>query len=135
MYTGPKRFWPKAISIELRRLPWRLLGCLLIVFTPALLLALLSWSFADPSPNYATESDPRNWLGYRGAVAAQTLMEGFGLAAPLIVLPLAALGLHIATGYSPLRLRQRLLFWASALLVAPGFFAMFPAPARWLLGT
>jgi S-DNA-T family DNA segregation ATPase FtsK/SpoIIIE len=62
-------------------------------------------------------------------------MEGFGLAAPLIVLPLAALGLHIAGGYSPLRPRQRLLFWASALLTAPGFFASFPTPPRWLLGS
>jgi DNA segregation ATPase FtsK/SpoIIIE, S-DNA-T family len=135
MYTGQKRFWPKAVSIELRRLPWRLLGFGLAALAGALLLALLSWSFADPGPNNATDLHPRNWLGYRGASAAQTLMEGFGLAAPLIVLPLAALGLHIAGGYSPLRLRQRLIFWTSALLTAPGFFASLPIPARWLLGT
>jgi DNA segregation ATPase FtsK/SpoIIIE, S-DNA-T family len=135
MYSGQKRFWPKAMSIELRRLPWRLLGSVLAALAAALLLALLSWSFADPGPNYATEAHPRNWLGYRGASVAETLMEGFGLAAPLIVLPLAALGLHVAAGYAPLRSRQRLLFWASALLAAPGFFASFSTPPRWLLGT
>jgi S-DNA-T family DNA segregation ATPase FtsK/SpoIIIE len=135
MHTGQKRFWPKAVSIELRRLPWRLLGTFLIAWAAALLLALLSWSFADPAPDHATDSHPRNWLGYRGAGAAQTLMEGFGLAAPLIVLPLAALGLHIAAGYSPLRLRRRFLFWAPALLAAPGFFSSFSTPPGWLLGT
>src|SRR5215469_5512854 len=134
MYTVQKRFWPKAVSLELRRLPWRLLGSALVIIAAALLLALVTWSFADPGPGYATEARPRNWLGYQGAGAAQTLMEGFGLAAPLVVLPLAALGLHIAGGYSPLRPRRRLLFWASALLAAPGFFASFAAPPRWLLG-
>jgi S-DNA-T family DNA segregation ATPase FtsK/SpoIIIE len=135
MYTGQKRFWPKAVSIELRRLPWRILGSVLIALAAALLLALLSWSFADPGPNNATGSHPQNWLGYHGAGAAQALMEGFGLAAPLIVLPLAALGFHIAAGYAPLRPRLRFLFWASALLAAPGFFASFSIPPRWLLGT
>jgi S-DNA-T family DNA segregation ATPase FtsK/SpoIIIE len=135
MYTGQKRFWPKAVSIELRRLPWRLLGSVLAALAAALLLALLSWSFADPGPDHATNSHPRNWLGYWGAGAAQALMEGFGLAAPLIVLPVAALGFHIAAGYSPLRSRQRLLFWASTLLTMPGFFASFSSPPRWLLGT
>jgi S-DNA-T family DNA segregation ATPase FtsK/SpoIIIE len=135
MYTGQKRFWPKAVSIELRRLPWRIFGSVLIALAAALLLALLSWSFADPGPNNATGSHPQNWLGYHGAGAAQTLMEGFGLAAPMIVLPLAALGFHIAAGYAPLRSRLRLLFWASALLAVPGFFASFSTPPRWLLGT
>jgi S-DNA-T family DNA segregation ATPase FtsK/SpoIIIE len=135
MYTGQKRFWPKAVSIELRRLPWRILGSVLAASAAALLLALLSWSFADPGPNNVTDSHPQNWLGYRGASTAQTLMDGFGLAAPLIVLPLAALGLHIAAGYAPLRPRRRLLHWAFALLAAPGFFASFSTPPSWLLGT
>ena len=135
MYMGQKRFWPKAISVELRRLPWRLFGSCLVALAAALLLALVSWSFNDPGPNYTTDLHPRNWLGYRGAGAAQILMEGVGLAAPLILVPLAALGLHIAGGYSPLRPRLRLLFWISALFTAPGFFASLPTPPRWLLGT
>ncbi len=134
MHTRRKRFWPKAVSVELRRLPWRLFGLLLTCIAAAFLLALLSWYFADPSLNHATQLQPRNWLGFRGASAAATLMEGFGLAAPLVVLPLAALGIQIALGYSQLRPRLRLSFWAASLLTAPAFFASFATPQRWLLG-
>jgi S-DNA-T family DNA segregation ATPase FtsK/SpoIIIE len=129
------RFLPKVLAVELRRLPWRAAGFSLFAAAGACWAALLSWSFVDPSPNYATLTEPRNWLGYRGANVADFLMEGFGLAAPLIVLPLAAFGLQIATGYSPLRPRLRLVFWTAALLAVPAFFSFLAVSPRWLLGT
>src|SRR5208337_2183898 len=135
MQTRQKRFLPKALAVELRRLPWRLLGFSLFALAAACWLALLSWSFVDPGPNYATVSEPHNWLGYRGASFADTVMEGFGLASPLLVLPLAALGIQIATGYSPLQPKLRFLYWAGALLTSPAFFASLQAPPRSLPGT
>ncbi|MGO8953814.1 MAG: DNA translocase FtsK 4TM domain-containing protein [Rhodomicrobium sp.] len=135
MQTRQKRFLPKALAVELRRLPWRLLGFLLFALAAACWLALLSWSFVDPGPNYATVSEPHNWLGYRGANFADTVMEGFGLASPLLVLPLAALGIQIGTGYTPQQPKLRFLYWAGALLTAPAFFASLQAPPRWLPGT
>ncbi|MBI4724397.1 MAG: DNA translocase FtsK 4TM domain-containing protein [Rhodomicrobium sp.] len=135
MQTEQRRFLPKALAVEVRRLPWRLLGLLLFALAAASWLALLSWSYADPSPNYATVSQPQNWLGHRGASLADTLMEGFGLASVLLLLPLAALGLHIATGYSPLRPRLRLAYWTGAALALPAFLGSFPAPSGWILGS
>jgi DNA segregation ATPase FtsK/SpoIIIE, S-DNA-T family len=129
------RFLPKALAVELRRLPWRILGFSIFGLAAACWLALISWSFADPGPNYATLMQPRNWLGYRGASLAGFLMEGFGLASPLLVLPVAALGLQIATGYAPLRPRLRMALWAAALLAVPAFFSCFQAPSHWLPGT
>jgi len=127
------RFLPKALAVEFRRLPWRVLGLSLFVLALAGWLALLSWSFLDPSPSNATVAPPRNWLGYQGASLAAFMMEGFGLASPLLVLPLAAFGLQIATGYAPLSPRLRFVFWACAILFAPAFFASLQTPAHWPL--
>ena len=133
MQTRRTRFLPKALTVELRRLPWRLLGASLAGIAVACWLALISWSYGDPSPSYATLAQPHNWLGRRGASVADALMQSFGLAAPFLVLPLAALGIRIAGGHMPLRPRLRAIYWALALLAVPAFFAMFPAPGRWLL--
>ncbi len=133
MQTRRTRFLPKALTVELRRLPWRLLGASLVGIAIACWLALISWSYGDPSPSYATLAQPHNWLGRRGASVADALMQSFGLASPFLVLPLAALGLRIAGGHFPLRPRLRAIYWAAAALAVPAFFAAFPTPARWLL--
>jgi DNA segregation ATPase FtsK/SpoIIIE, S-DNA-T family len=132
MQTGRTRFLPKALTVELRRLPWRLIGLSLIAGAVACWFALVSWSYADPSLNYATLSQPQNWLGRRGASLADGLMLGFGLASTFLVLPILALGLQIAVGSSPLRPRLRLFFWLAAMVAVPAFFASFPSPSRWM---
>ncbi len=125
------RFLPKALAVELRRLPWRLLGLWLFALAVAAWLALLSWSFSDPSPSNATKIPPHNLLGYQGASFAAFMMEGFGLASPFLVLPLAAFGIQIASGHMPLRPRLRFVLWGAALMFAPAFFASLRAPSGW----
>ncbi|MGC1586102.1 MAG: DNA translocase FtsK 4TM domain-containing protein, partial [Rhodomicrobium sp.] len=127
------RFLPKELAVEFRRLPWRLLGLSLFALALAGWLALLSWSFLDPSPSNATVSPPRNLLGYQGASFAAFMMEGFGLAAPLLVLPLAAFGLQMASRNALVNPRLRLVFWACSLVFVPAFFASLQAPAGWPL--
>ncbi len=133
MQAKRTRFLPKALTVELRRLPWRVLGGSLVGIAVACWLSLISWSYADPSPNYATLAQPHNWLGHRGASVADGLMHAFGLASPFLILPLAALGFRVAGGHLPLRPRLRSLYWAASALAVPAFFAMFPAPSRWVL--
>ncbi len=133
MQTRRTRFLPKALTIELRLLPWRLLGASLLGISAACWLALISWSYADPTSNYVTLSQPHNWLGHRGASVADRLMQCFGLASPFLILPLAALGLRIAGGHRPSRPWRRAGYWAAAALILPAFFATFPAPGRWVL--
>jgi S-DNA-T family DNA segregation ATPase FtsK/SpoIIIE len=133
MQTRRTRFLPKALAVELRRLPWRLLGLCLIALAVAGWAALLSWSFGDPSPGNATKVPPHNLLGYQGASFAAFMMEGFGLASPFLVLPIGAFGLQIATGHVPVNPRLRLAYWAAALIFVPAFFASLRAPAGWPL--
>ena len=135
MQTRRTRFLPKALTVELRRLPLRLAGASLIGVAVACWLALMSWSYGDPSPSYATLATPHNWLGHKGASVADALMQSFGLASPLLLVPLAALGFAIAGGMAPLRPRLRILYWGASLLVVPAFFAMFTAPSSWLIET
>lgn len=135
MPSTRKRFLPKALAVELRRLPWRMLGLWLFALALAGWLALLSWSFLDPSPSNATRAMPHNWLGYQGASFAAFMMEGFGLASPFLVLPLAAFGLQIATGHAPIAPRLRFFFWAAALVLLPAFFGSQQAPASWPLSS
>jgi DNA segregation ATPase FtsK/SpoIIIE, S-DNA-T family len=135
MQTKRTRFLPKALTVELRRLPWRVLGASLVGIAAACWLSLVSWSYGDPSPNFATTAPPHNWLGLRGASVADGLMHAFGLASPFLILPLAALGFRVASGHLPLRPRLRAAYWTGAALFVPAFFAMFPAPSRWVLDT
>ncbi len=135
MRPGRTRFLPKALASELRNLPWRLIGLSLVFAAGAGWLALMSWSYSDPSPNNALTAAPRNWLGRSGAGFADSFMEAFGLSSPLLLIPLAALGIRIASGVAPLRWRAGLLAWLAALLTTPAFFACLPVPSRWMLAT
>jgi len=130
-----QRFLPKALAAELRRLPWRVLGFSLVAIAAAIWLALISWSYGDPSPSYATTSQPHNWLGHRGASVADAMMQAFGLASPFLVFPVSVFGFRISGGNVPSRPRLRLAYWAAAALLAPAFFAMFPTPKSWVLDT
>jgi DNA segregation ATPase FtsK/SpoIIIE, S-DNA-T family len=66
------------------------LGAALVLASVLLLLALLTYDPRDPSFDTAADALPRNYLGYRGALVANILMQWLGLAAYL--LPIVLLG-------------------------------------------
>jgi len=127
------RFLPKAIAAELWRLPWRLLGLALAGVAIAGWLSLITWSSVDPSLNYATDTHPRNILGYRGAAVSDALFQAFGLSAALLIFPIAALGVQIVQGVLPISMKWRLFFWILSLGIVPTLFSSFSAPSRWTL--
>ena len=59
--------------------------------------ALATWSVQDPSLSHATDAPVRNLLGTPGAIGADLLMQLFGLASTVLVLPVAVWGWRIAT--------------------------------------
>lgn len=63
------------------------LGFLVLAACAAGAASLLTWSNADPSFTYATSGRARNVLGPVGAIAADLVMQLFGLAGPFILLP------------------------------------------------
>ncbi len=90
-----------------------------------LLVALASYNPHDPSLNTATSRPPTNLAGLPGAVAADVLLQCFGMAAALPVLAMLVWSFRTATR-RPLRLTIRLLCTLLALPVLAAVLAAVP---------
>ena len=110
-------------------------GIALIALSGLIAVALATWSVQDPSLSYATDGPVRNYLGTPGAVGADLLMQLFGLAATVLVLPVAVWGWRIATNRPFDREWMRLSFWLAGTVAGAGFAACMPRSERWPLPT
>src|ERR1044072_8599316 len=86
-------------------------GIALITLSVLITISLATWSVQDPSLSHATDGPVRNYLGTPGAVGADLLMQLFGLASTVLVLPVAVWGWRIATHRPFDREWMRLSFW------------------------
>ncbi len=109
------------------------LGLGLVLLVGATALALLTWSVQDPSLNHATSGPVRNWLGWRGAVAADLLMQMLGIAAVTILVPPGFWGWTLVTRRRLERLELRIPLWVLGAVVTAGLASMLPSTDRWPL--
>ena len=86
----PERLVSQRLQGIIRRRLGELAGVALAVVAFATLVALVSYNARDPSLDTATLTAPSNLAGPPGAVAADLLIQGFGLAG--LLPPLAMLG-------------------------------------------
>ncbi len=110
-------------------------GVALITLSALIAVALATWSVQDPSLSHATDGPVRNYLGTPGAVGADLLMQLFGLAATVLVLPVAVWGWRIATHRPFDREWMRMSFWLAGTISAASFVACLPKSERWPLPT
>lgn len=115
------------------RIPARLAGIGLCLAAFALLVALATWSVNDPSLSYATDTLPKNWLGYAGATIADIGFQILGLASIIFVLPPLAWGWMLIKRKSPPRLPVRLSMWVVSTILAAGVFSCIAIPNSWPL--
>ncbi len=108
-------------------------GVALITLSALIAVALATWSVQDPSLSHATDTPVRNFLGTPGAIGADLLMQLFGLAATVFVLPVAVWGWRIATHRPFDREWMRLSFWLAGSVFAAGFVGCLPHSDRWPL--
>src|SRR4051812_1077177 len=108
-------------------------GVVLITLSALIAVALGTWSVQDPSLSHATSGPVRNFLGTPGAVGADLLMQLFGLASTVLVLPIAVWGWRITTHRSFDREWMRLAFWMLGTVFGAGFASCLPATGRWPL--
>src|ERR1700744_5895814 len=73
-------------------------GALLFVGTVAALVALATYNSTDASLNNATGAEPTNLLGGFGAMAADLLLQTFGIAALAFLAPPPFWGVRALTG-------------------------------------
>ncbi|MCS6761301.1 MAG: DNA translocase FtsK [Candidatus Devosia symbiotica] len=130
--TKPLPTPPPALAI---RIPVRFAGLLLLVVVAVCLAALASWSVDDPSFTYATTKPAANWLGFPGAVIADTLFQIFGLGALVMLVPPALWGWNFSRRRMPSHMGLRLLSWIGATLLGAGVLAFVAMPASWPLPT
>jgi DNA segregation ATPase FtsK/SpoIIIE, S-DNA-T family len=97
------------------------LGFTLVVVCFLTVLALVTYDPADPSFNTAADATPANFLGRDGALAADLLVQGLGLAAFLLPLILLGWAFRLLLQRPLDRMPRRLLMVPPALLL--GAFA------------
>jgi S-DNA-T family DNA segregation ATPase FtsK/SpoIIIE len=128
-------FLPDDIAAALRKRVREIGGMALIGVAMIATAALASWSVKDPSLSYASGGAVHNLLGTGGAIAADVLMQLFGLASIAIVLPVAFWGWRLFSHRRLDRLRLRLLLWLAGAPLAAGFISCLTRPATWPLPT
>jgi S-DNA-T family DNA segregation ATPase FtsK/SpoIIIE len=126
-------FMPDDIVAMLRRRLAELIGLAVIALTAAVIVALATWSVQDPSFSHATDARVQNWLGFPGAIAADFLMQLFGVAAVAAVMPAAVWGWQLVTHRPLQRLRYRTVAWTLGLVFCAGLAATLPATPHWPL--
>ncbi len=125
--------WSDDLRSLLRRRVSEVGGVALIALSLVMAVALATWSVQDPSFSHATGGPARNLLGTPGAIGADLLMQLFGLASTVLVLPVAVWGWRIAT-HRPLdREWMRLSFWLVGAVLAAGFASCLPNSKSWPL--
>jgi S-DNA-T family DNA segregation ATPase FtsK/SpoIIIE len=110
-------------------------GLTLIVLAVLMSVALATWSVQDPSFSHATDGPIRNLLRTPGAIGADLLMQLFGLASTVLVLPVAVWGWRIFTHRPFDREWMRLSFWLLGTVLASGLAACLPKSGNWPLPT
>jgi len=113
-----------------------LLGFLLCVSALLLFLALASYSQLDPSLNSASVLTgarvTRNWIGIVGALAADLLLQFFGIGAFLLPVIAAGMGMRWFRSLKVVSPMAKTLGGIWLLMFVPGLLALLPGHLRWL---
>ena len=118
----------------MRRRLGELAGVGLLTLALITAIALATWSVQDPSLSHATNAKVHNLLGAPGAIAADLMMQMLGLAAAMVLMPLALTGWRLLA-HRELGGKLRQLVWIVALPLAAAFFACLAKPGSWPLPT
>ncbi len=110
-------------------------GVVLLTGCGALAVALMTWSVQDPSLNHATSAPTRNWLGPAGAISADLVMQLFGLASVVLLVPVASWAWRLLTARRLERMGLRIILWGLGTVAAAAVFSLLPITDRWPLPT
>jgi S-DNA-T family DNA segregation ATPase FtsK/SpoIIIE len=119
----------RALARMVRTAALRGAGLALILAAFAALLALLSYSSDDASLNNATLRPVNNLLGPYGAVAADLLLQIFGIAALAFLAPLFVWGTRALMGGHLKYAMWRLVAWPLGTLALAAGLGILPQPA------
>jgi len=108
--------WKDALGITARRLTLRLSGLSLMVGAVGCAIALLTYDANDPSWNNASAATTQNALGVWGATLSDILVQSFGVASILAIVPPLLWGIWLVDGRVGLKLASRSLCWILSIV-------------------
>ena len=118
-----------AVNRLTRMVALRGAGLTLFLAAAAALIALVTYASDDASLNNANVRDVANWLGPLGAVAADLMLQIFGLAATAFLAPLFVWGARALRGKSLKYAMWRLVAWPLGTATVAAGLGLFPQPA------
>jgi S-DNA-T family DNA segregation ATPase FtsK/SpoIIIE len=130
--AAPQRLLPETMDERLRRWLNKVLGLCLLALAAVGWLALVTWSGRDGVLLAAGER-PFNLVGISGAKVADSLLQMLGLAAALVMLPIAEAARRLLTDRSFAGWRHRALWAALSLALVTVGLSAIPTPGSWPL--
>jgi S-DNA-T family DNA segregation ATPase FtsK/SpoIIIE len=122
-----------ALSTFIKRQASLAAGIAIFAFLALGVAAMSTWNVTDPSLSFATGKPATNILGYPGAVFADIIMQFFGLASVIALLPPLALSIALMFHRSINRLPQRAAAWFGGSVLASAAVGCVPPPITWPL--
>ncbi|MCX5494721.1 DNA translocase FtsK [Kaistia dalseonensis] len=124
----------EGLSRLLRRHVGLVIGVALLAGAAAIAASLVTWTVDDPSLSYAAAKPVVNILGFPGAIISDLLMQFFGLAAAVLLLPAVFWGWRGLFGGRSFR-GMMIASWLAAPLAAAASLSYVPVTAHWPLPT
>lgn len=122
---------PKAVYGFLVNGSTRLWGAALIALCLLAFVAMAGYYSNDPSWRVAGQEDVRNFLGLPGAYISDILIQTLGLAAAVLVFPLATWGWRVMSLKGLPMVWRNLMVWVVAVLSFSLFAAFLPVANFW----
>lgn len=130
---APRPLLPALIANTLVDAARLMTGSLILICVAAAWASLMSWSLADPSLSHATSLPARNWLGAPGAIAADLMIQTFGIAVLAMLLPPLFWGLALVQREPVPGAAGRIGAWAIMIATTAMAAASLPSLANWPL--
>jgi DNA segregation ATPase FtsK/SpoIIIE, S-DNA-T family len=112
------------------------LGVAILALSALFVLALLTWSVADPSwSNGVTGLKPKNALGPIGAVLSDIVIQSLGLASVFALLPPVFWAAQLLSRHGIDGARTKIVMAPFAVLCLAAFLSGLPKASMWPLGS
>ncbi|MEQ8741076.1 MAG: DNA translocase FtsK, partial [Hoeflea sp.] len=109
------------------------LGLVIVAGLMFAVAALATWTVSDPSFSNANGATPANALGFSGAAFADLVMQFFGLAGVIALLPALAWAIQLMRNRPVDRLSKRAPAWFGGAWLTSALFGLLPHAQGWPL--
>lgn len=131
--SGHSPLLPHSFRLFLHRRLSEIIGFFILLLVALCAAALATWDIHDPSFNHATSKPIENFLGFAGAAISDLLIQIFGLASIVFLLPPLAWSIRFFS-QQPFSKPPRMIFsWIFGSILASGGISAISVEGNWPL--